>query len=107
MLKEKGGDGMYQWLHGLLADRKDGVLFSCFGPWHFGYIAVALAAATVALLYLKNKPQAVREKVMRRVLYGAFFLYVADFFRCRWPMGRSTWKSCPFMPARPCACCVF
>ena len=96
MLKEKGGEGMYEWLHGLLADRKDGALFTCFGPWHFGYIAVALVAATVAVLYLKNKPQAVREKLMRRVLYGAFFLYVADFFLMPLAYGEIDMEKLPF-----------
>ena len=96
MLKEKGGESVYEWLHGLLADRKDGVLFSCFGLWHFGYIAAALIIAAVALRYLKDKPQETKETVMRRLVSVAFFLYVADFFLMPLAYGEIDIEKLPF-----------
>ena len=40
---------MYDFFHDLLADRKGGEIFRCFGGWHFVYIILALAASAGAM----------------------------------------------------------
>ena len=71
---------MYSFLHELLSDKKDGVLFSCFDIWHLTYIVLALAAAFLVLYRFKNKPAQAKEKMARILITSAFGLYVADFF---------------------------
>lgn len=71
---------MYSVLHTLLADKKEGALFSCFDNWHIIFICIVLATALITLYRLKNKDAQARENVTRTVLYSAFGLYVADFF---------------------------
>jgi hypothetical protein len=71
---------MYPFLHNLLSDKKGGEIFSCFGLWHFIYIA--LAAMTLALLFLslKNKDKGAKNRVMLTLINISFGLYILDFF---------------------------
>lgn len=71
---------MYSILHELLSDKKDGILFSCFDVWHLVYIFIALVAALIVLLHLRNKSLRTRETFSRALISSAFGLYVADFF---------------------------
>ena len=69
---------MYPFLHKLLADRTGGVIFRCFGPWHFFWIA--LTAAVFAALYLHLRSGEGREKNLGVLTDLCFGLYILDFF---------------------------
>ena len=71
---------MYSILHELLSDKKDGEIFTCFGPWHFVYLAVAAAITISVLFAVRKKASAVRMKAAGVLGDVAFGLYVADFF---------------------------
>ena len=87
---------MYTILHGLLADRTEGVLFTCFSPWHLVYIALACGAAWAVLRRIKNKPQETKEKTARAWINAAFGLYVADFFLMPLAYGEIDVEKLPF-----------
>ena len=46
---------MYGFLHDLLSDKKGGEIFTLFSPWHFFYIALALASVIIILFAFKGK----------------------------------------------------
>ena len=87
---------MYTFLHSLLADRKGGALFTCFGPWHWVYMVLACAAAAAVLRHMKNKPDEAKEKTARAWINGAFSLYVADFFLMPLAYGEIDIEKLPF-----------
>ena len=43
---------MYPILRQLLADKKGGIVFTCFGLWHLLYMAVIFLAIAALLLWL-------------------------------------------------------
>ena len=71
---------MYPFLHNLLADRKGGEIFTLFGTWHFFYIALAAGAILALLLLYRKKDGQARQNLTRALIFGAFLMYVADFF---------------------------
>jgi len=71
---------MYSILHEILADKKGGRVFACFGGWHFAYILAAALAAALLLWILRKKPEGTRQKTVRALIHIAFGLYVADLF---------------------------
>ena len=73
-------NGSYAFIHGLLADKKGGEIFTCFGAWHFCYILIALTLVLAVSLYLRNKPQAISQRTCTILIDIAFGLYILDFF---------------------------
>lgn len=71
---------MYDFLHWLLSDKKDGVLFTCFGVWHWCYIIAAFLLGIFALRYLKNKNEACRQKTITFFIDLVFCFYISDYF---------------------------
>ncbi len=71
---------MYPFLHALLADRKGGPVFTCFGAWHLGYIVLTAAVIALVCLALRHKPRAAGERAATVFSAVAFGLYIADFF---------------------------
>jgi uncharacterized membrane protein YwaF len=87
---------MYTVLHELLADKKGGVIFTCFGFWHFLFLGIFLACAAVLVYYTYNIEEAKRERVIGTVITGAFAVYMADFFLMPLAYGQIDIEKLPF-----------
>lgn len=64
----------------LLSDKKGGITFRCFDPWHIGFIVFFIALAVLMCLYLQKKDVVCRNKVIQLFIHIAIGLYVLDFF---------------------------
>ena len=71
---------MYPYLHRLLSDRTGGVIFRCFGPWHFFWIALTAAVFAALYLHLRSRERQAREKALGTLTDLCFGLYILDFF---------------------------
>lgn len=71
---------MYPILHELLSDRKGGMVFTCFGIYHWCYILLAVLAAVLAAGKMRRMDRRSRERGLDRWINLAFGLYIADFF---------------------------
>ena len=71
---------MYPYIHNLLADKKGGEVFTCFGVWHLCYIAAALAVIAAIFFLTRKKGDDVKRKVTSAAIGFSFGLYVLDFF---------------------------
>lgn len=87
---------MYPYLHELLSDRKGGAVFTCFGPWHLGWIALTVLAGAVLILKLRRCDRERIEKTRDRLIALAFGLYVADFFLMPLAYGEIDIEKLPF-----------
>ncbi|MBQ9161649.1 MAG: YwaF family protein [Clostridia bacterium] len=87
---------MYSLLNGLLSDRKGGVAFTCFGIWHWCYIAVAVLAALAIFFGYKNKSEGARRRVLNVIVGIVFGLYIADFFLMPFAYGEIDIEKLPF-----------
>lgn len=87
---------MYPFLHNLLADRKGGEIFTLFGTWHFFYIALAAGAILALLLLYRKKDGKARQNLTRALIFGAFLMYVADFFLMPLAYGEIDIEKLPF-----------
>lgn len=87
---------MYPILNGLLSDKKGGIIFSCFGIWHWCYIIAVFAATVVIFCYLKNKSGDVRKSVTDTLINISFGLYIADFFLMPFAYGEIDMEKLPF-----------
>lgn len=87
---------MYPLLHELLADKKGGIIFSCFSLWHWGYILLAFAVIAFACLILRKRDQRVRERALDYSIGTAFGLYIADFFLMPFAYGYIDIEKLPF-----------
>lgn len=87
---------MYSTLHDMLADKKGGAVFTCFGVWHLCYIAIAIAALTLILLCLRGKGGTTKSKLADTLVNVAFGLYVADFFLMPFAYGEIDVEKLPF-----------
>ena len=85
---------MHSYLHELLADQTDGVVFHCFGPWHFFWIA--LTAAVFAALYLHLRSRKEQEKTLGALIDLCFGVYVLDFFLMPLAYGEIDIEKLPF-----------
>ena len=91
----KGGKTMYTFLHHLLADRKEGEIFTLFSGWHFIYIALTAAVVTAVLLLQKRNGRN-PAKSAKLFIDLAFGLYVADLFLMPVAYGEIDIEKLPF-----------
>ena len=87
---------MYPRLSQLLCDKKGGIIFTCFGPWHLMYMAVIFLVILMLLLRLKRRQPAVRQRAVDRAICLAFVLYIADFFLMPFAYGAIDLEKLPF-----------
>ncbi|MBQ5601594.1 MAG: YwaF family protein [Clostridia bacterium] len=87
---------VYDFLHNLLSDKKEGEVFSLFGVWHFFYIALTLVAVITILLIFKRKEAQIKNKVSQILIAIAFSLYIADFFLMPLAYGEIDIEKLPF-----------
>ncbi|MBQ7336443.1 MAG: YwaF family protein [Clostridia bacterium] len=87
---------MYEFLNALLADRKGGVIFSCFGIWHLLYLLIIFGVILSVIFLLKNKRIEVRQRASDVAIGCAFGLYIADFFLMPFAYGEIDLEKLPF-----------
>lgn len=87
---------MYSLLNSLLCDKKDGIFFSCFGIWHFGYILLAALLLTFAILYMNKKDDSAKQKLLNCIITTVFCLYISDFFLMPIAYGEIYIENLPF-----------
>ncbi len=87
---------MYNFFSSLLADRKDGAIFSCFGVYHLIYMVIILGGIILAIALLRNKGESVKKKAISVSIGCAFGLYVADFFLMPFAYGKIDIEKLPF-----------
>lgn len=80
----------------LLSDRQGGRVFRCFGPWHFGYLALFGVLFAAMWLQLRKRDCAAGKKVSTALIHAAFGLYVADFFLMPLAYGEIDVEKLPF-----------
>ena len=87
---------MYDFLRDILSDKKGGEIFTCFGIWHFIFIAVFVVLATAVCIYLKNKSFEKRRSFIDQFICISFILYIADFFLMPFAYGEIDVEKLPF-----------
>lgn len=87
---------MYTKLHEIFADKVGEDVFTCFGPWHFFYIFLTVAAVAISLYFMKNKGQEARERLLKAFAGIAFGLYILDFFLMPFAYGQIYVEKLPF-----------
>ena len=99
---------MYPFLHELLSDRKGGEVFTCFGPWHLGWIALTVLTGAVLITKLRRCDRAQTEWVRDRLIALAFGLYILDFFLMPLAYGEIDIEKLPFHACTAmCVCCFW
>lgn len=103
-----GGDEMHSILSELLADKKGGLVFSCFGFWHICFIVLFFAIGFFSCLYLKNKSNDKRTSIINIVINSAFGLYIVDFFLMPFAYDEIDIEKLPFhICTAMCVMCFF
>ena len=87
---------MYQVLSGLLSDKKGGIVFFCFGIWHWMYMFIIFGAIFLGFFLLRKKDTSVKKQAINVSIAGAFGLYIADFFLMPFAYGEIDLEKLPF-----------
>ena len=87
---------MYAFFHGILSDKKGGIVFSCFGIWHLCYIFVVIVIAVLTFFCLQKKDNGVKKETIRAFINVSFGLYIADFFLMPLAFGEIDIEKLPF-----------
>lgn len=97
---------MYEILHNLLRDQKDGAVFTCFGIWHWLYILVICGAIVTIVCLFRRKNATTRKRVAEAAIACAFGLYILDFFLMPFAYGEIDMEKLPFhMCTAMCVLC--
>lgn len=87
---------MYSILHEILKDRRGGMVFTCFGPWHLGWLVLTLILMTVLIHRLQGRGAEERSRTARNLIDLAFGLYIADLFLMPLAYGEIDIEKLPF-----------
>ena len=87
---------MYEQLHQLLQDRTGGIIFSCFGIWHFLYMLLIFGAIISVLCLARKMDQTGKHRVTEITISCAFVLYMLDFFLMPFAYGEIDVDKLPF-----------
>lgn len=87
---------MYNFLHDLLSDKKDGKIFTLFSAWHFFYILLTLATILTILWWLKGKTAQTKQNAPKIFINIAFSLYILDLFLMPLAYGEIDIEKLPF-----------
>jgi len=86
---------MFKFLSELLSDKKGHLVFTCFSGMHFAYIALFIALAVFACIYVMNKGNR-KKRIIDFVITVAFGLYILDFFLMPFAYGEIDIEKLPF-----------
>lgn len=87
---------MFDLLSALLADRKGGIVFTCFGLWHILYLSAALGLILFLVNAIRRLSPERRSAMLNRFMALAFGLYIADFFLMPFAYGKIDVEKLPF-----------
>ena len=87
---------MYQILHELLSDKRDGEIFTCFSVWHIAFIVLVFGGVILTILLMKNKSEEEKERVPKAAISIAFGMYILDFFLMPFAYGEIDVEKLPF-----------
>ena len=87
---------MYEMIHAMLVDRREGVIFQCFSIWHILYLLVIFGTIALVIALFRGKNAAQRKKVVDISIRCAFGLYIADFFLMPFAYGMIDVEKLPF-----------
>lgn len=87
---------MYAFLSELLSDHTGGIVFTCFGFWHFCWLIGMVLASVAVIVYLRKKDDTMRQRFITGILHFAFALYIADFFLMPFAYGAIDVEKLPF-----------
>ena len=87
---------MYSFLSNLLSDKKSGEIFTCFGLWHFIYIALAVIVFVTIFISHNGKGKDDKDKIMLALVNISFGLYILDFFLMPFAYGEIDIEKLPF-----------
>ena len=71
---------MYSQIHEWFADKVGGEIFTCFGLWHFIYMAIIFGSMIATICLLRNKSERAKQRAVNIAISIAFGLYMFDFF---------------------------
>lgn len=87
---------MFELLSNLLKDHKGDVIFNCFGIWHILFMIFIFCGIIFVLLFLKNKSDDSKKKMINVVIDIVFGLYILDFFLMPLAYGAIDIEKLPF-----------
>ncbi len=87
---------MYDFLCGLLSDKKGGNVFTCFGIWHLLFVGFFIGLLVLLTLCLKGKSLEKKKRIADIFINISFGLYVADFFLMPLAYGEIDIEKLPF-----------
>lgn len=87
---------MYDFLCGLLSDKKAGNVFTCFGVWHLLFVGFFIGLLVLLTLCFKGKSLEQKKRVADIFINISFGLYVADFFLMPLAYGEIDIEKLPF-----------
>ncbi len=86
---------MFEFLSGLLSDKKGDVIFTCFSFYHFIFIFVFISLVVASCLYVKRESK-YKKRVIESYINIAFGLYILDFFLMPFAYGGIDIEKLPF-----------
>lgn len=87
---------MFELLSNLLKDHKGDVIFNGFGIWHILFMIFIFCEIIFVLLFLKNKSDDSKKKMINVVIDIVFGLYILDFFLMPLAYGAIDIEKLPF-----------
>lgn len=87
---------VYSFFSQLLSDKKDGVIFTCFGVWHLTWIILTAIVAFLIVVFIKSNEQKKKNDTTKNIINIAFGLYIADFFLMPFAYGEIDIEKLPF-----------
>ena len=87
---------LYEWLCGLLSDKKGGEIFTCFGGWHLSYVLFTVVVSALVLILMIRKSDEKRLKAAGVFIDLSMGLYIADFFLMPFAYGEIDVEKLPF-----------
>lgn len=97
---------MHDFMSNLLADKKGGEVFTCFGLWHWIYIGIIFVGIIVLVSALRHQSKGTRQRAATAVINLAFGLYILDFFLMPLAYGEIDLEKLPFhMCTAMCVMC--
>lgn len=87
---------MYEIISNILSDKKDGLIFKCFGIPHLIMIILTILLIILLYLLLNKKEESIKNKVLNILVFIPFALYILDIFLMPFAYGSFDIEKLPF-----------